>query len=70
MGSPLGCRTPVPLPALTLRLLANNNFLCELRWVKDMLGSGMACEVHKFSKFIHGCAVLMQVGGSISAKQR
>ena len=23
-------------------------------WVKDMLGSGMACEVHKFSKFIHG----------------
>ena len=29
-------------------------------WVKDMLSSGMVCEVHKFSKFIHGCAVLMQ----------
>ena len=29
-------------------------------WVKEMLASGMVCEVFKFSKFIHGCAVLMQ----------
>jgi SPX domain protein involved in polyphosphate accumulation len=29
-------------------------------WVKEMLASGMAAEVYKFSKFIHGCAVLMQ----------
>jgi len=29
-------------------------------WVQEMLASGMACEVFKFSKFIHGCAVLMQ----------
>jgi len=29
-------------------------------WVKEMLASGMAAEVYKFSKFIHGCAILMQ----------
>jgi len=29
-------------------------------WVKEILTSGMVCEVFKFSKFIHGCAVLMQ----------
>ncbi len=28
-------------------------------WVQDMLDSGMLMEVHKFSKFIHGCAVLL-----------
>ena len=30
-------------------------------WVTEVLESGMVSEVHKFSKFIHGCAVLMQV---------
>eukprot|EP00614_Pseudopedinella_elastica_P010020 CAMPEP_0172590006 /NCGR_PEP_ID=MMETSP1068-20121228/8496_1 /TAXON_ID=35684 /ORGANISM="Pseudopedinella elastica, Strain CCMP716" /LENGTH=804 /DNA_ID=CAMNT_0013385687 /DNA_START=190 /DNA_END=2604 /DNA_ORIENTATION=- len=29
-------------------------------WVKEILASGMVVEVFKFSKFIHGCAVLMQ----------
>eukprot|EP00981_Chlorochromonas_danica_P013550 scaffold6470_cov243-Ochromonas_danica.AAC.2 len=29
------------------------------QWVVDMLHSGKLLEVHKFSKFIHGCAVLM-----------
>ena len=28
-------------------------------WVKELLESGMLQEVHKFSKFIHGCAVLL-----------
>ena len=28
-------------------------------WVSDLLNSGMLLEVHKFSKFIHGCAVLL-----------
>lgn len=28
-------------------------------WVSDLLESGMLMEVHKFSKFIHGCAVLL-----------
>ena len=28
-------------------------------WVKDLIESGMLMEVHKFSKFIHGCAVLL-----------
>lgn len=28
-------------------------------WVSDLLHSGKLLEVHKFSKFIHGCAVLM-----------
>ena len=29
------------------------------QWVTDLLGSGLPREVHKFSKFIHGCAVLL-----------
>jgi hypothetical protein len=29
-------------------------------WVTDLLNTGMLLEVHKFSKFIHGCAVLMK----------
>jgi SPX domain protein involved in polyphosphate accumulation/uncharacterized membrane protein YidH (DUF202 family) len=28
-------------------------------WVTELLNSGMLLEVHKFSKFIHGCSVLM-----------
>ena len=28
-------------------------------WVTELLNSGMLLEVHKFSKFIHGCAVLL-----------
>jgi len=28
-------------------------------WVVDMIHSGKLLEVHKFSKFIHGCSVLM-----------
>jgi len=29
------------------------------KWVTDLQNSGMLYEVHKFSKFIHGCAVLL-----------
>lgn len=29
------------------------------QWVRELLESGMLQEVHKFSKFIHGCAVLL-----------
>jgi len=29
------------------------------QWVTDLQNSGMLYEVHKFSKFIHGCAVLL-----------
>lgn len=28
-------------------------------WVTELINSGMLMEVHKFSKFIHGCAVLL-----------
>ena len=28
-------------------------------WVQELLNSGMVFEVHKFSKFIHGCATLL-----------
>ena len=35
-------------------------------WVRDLMDSGLITEVHKSSKFIHGCAVLfpemVQVG--------
>lgn len=29
------------------------------QWVSDLISSGIPREVHKFSKFIHGCAVLL-----------
>ena len=29
------------------------------RWVTDMTNSGLLYEVHKFSKFIHGCSTLI-----------
>jgi len=29
------------------------------QWVSDLIDSGMIREVHKFSKFIHGCAALL-----------
>lgn len=28
-------------------------------WVTNLIESGMLTEVHKFSKFIHGCATLL-----------
>lgn len=32
------------------------------QWVTDLQNSGMLYEVHKFSKFIHGCAVSKSAG--------
>ena len=29
-------------------------------WVDALINSGMLCEVHKFSKFLHGCATLIE----------
>jgi SPX domain protein involved in polyphosphate accumulation/uncharacterized membrane protein YidH (DUF202 family) len=29
-------------------------------WVQALIDSGSLCEVHKFSKFLHGCAILME----------
>ncbi len=29
------------------------------QWISDLLNSGMLHEIHKFSKFIHGCAALL-----------
>lgn len=34
------------------------------QWVIDLLNSGIPREVHKFSKFIHGCAVLLSEEGA------
>jgi hypothetical protein len=34
------------------------------QWVTDLINSGMLMEVHKFSKFIHGCAVLLPDEGT------
>jgi SPX domain protein involved in polyphosphate accumulation/uncharacterized membrane protein YidH (DUF202 family) len=57
---------PVPLTEITrfphailevkLQLLQEGS---TPTWVTDMINSGMLMEVHKFSKFIHGCAVLL-----------
>jgi len=46
------------------------------QWVTDLINSGMLMEVHKFSKFIHGCAVLLpdegtrRTGGHTTRLQR
>jgi SPX domain protein involved in polyphosphate accumulation len=36
------------------------------QWVKGLLESGMVTEVYKFSKFIHGSAVLLTEVPSVS----
>ena len=58
--------SPVPLTEITRFPHAILEVKLQLQnegetpaWLQDMLDSGMLMEVHKFSKFIHGCAVLL-----------
>ena len=44
---------------LSTSLLGPQDEMSKPQWVLDLIGSGMLQEVHKFSKFIHGCAVLL-----------
>lgn len=55
---PLNEITRFPHGVLEIKLqLEDENQTPE--WVKGLLNSGKLMEIHKFSKFIHGCAVLM-----------
>jgi SPX domain protein involved in polyphosphate accumulation/uncharacterized membrane protein YidH (DUF202 family) len=58
--------TPVPLNEITRFPHAVLEVKLQLEsedqtpgWVTDLIKSGMLMEAHKFSKFIHGCAVLL-----------
>jgi uncharacterized membrane protein YidH (DUF202 family) len=51
--------TRFPHAILEIKLELKGNNLTPPKWVTDLQNSGMLYEVHKFSKFIHGCAVLL-----------
>ena len=50
------CRFPHAVLEVKLQLQDANS---TPEWVSELLDSGMLMQVHKFSKFIHGCATLM-----------
>lgn len=49
-------RLPYAVLEIKLQLLNEDD---TPSWVSGLINSGMLMEVHKFSKFIHGCAVLL-----------
>ena len=49
-------RLPYAVLEVKLQLLDEGD---TPNWVQTLINSGMLIEVHKFSKFIHGCAVLL-----------
>ena len=51
--------TRFPHAVLEIKLELKGGNLVPPRWVTDLQNSGMLYEVHKFSKYIHGCAVLL-----------
>lgn len=50
-------RLPYAILEVKLQLLGEDD---TPPWVTELIESGMLMEVHKFSKFIHGCAVLLR----------
>lgn len=51
--------TRFPHAILEVKLELKGDDLVAPRWVNDLQNSGMLYEVHKYSKFTHGCAVLL-----------
>ena len=51
--------TRFPHAVLEIKLELKGGNLVPPRWVTDLQNSGMLYEVHKFSKYIHGCSVLL-----------
>jgi uncharacterized membrane protein YidH (DUF202 family) len=51
--------TRFPHAVLEIKLELKGDSLTPPKWVTDLQNSGLLYEVHKFSKFIHGCAVLI-----------
>jgi uncharacterized membrane protein YidH (DUF202 family) len=47
-----------PHAVLEIKLELKGSDAMPPKWVTDLHNSGMLYEVHKFSKFIHGCAVM------------
>lgn len=48
-----------PHAVLEIKLEIKGNDLTPPKWVTDLQNSGLLYECHKFSKFVHGCAVLL-----------
>jgi len=51
--------TRFPHAVLEVKLELKGENAAPPKWVTDLQNSGLLYEVHKFSKFIHGCAVMM-----------
>ena len=51
--------TRFPHAILEVKLELKGDSLVAPQWVSDLQNSGMLYEVHKYSKFTHGCAVLL-----------
>ncbi len=51
--------TRFPHAVLEIKLELKGENASAPKWVTDLQNSGMLYEVHKFSKFIHGCAVML-----------
>jgi len=48
-----------PHAVLEIKLEMSGGNLTPPKWVTDLQNSGMLYECHKYSKFVHGCAVLL-----------
>ena len=51
--------TRFPHAVLEIKLETGGDTLSPPQWVTDLQNSGMLYECHKYSKFVHGCAVLL-----------
>ena len=51
--------TRFPHAVLEIKLELKGENSTPPKWVTDLQNSGLLYEVHKFSKFIHGCAVML-----------
>lgn len=48
-----------PHAVLEIKLEMKGDSMAPPKWVTDLQNSGMLYECHKYSKFVHGCAVLL-----------
>lgn len=48
-----------PHAVLEIKLEMKGDSMTPPKWVTDLQNSGMLYECHKYSKFVHGCAVLL-----------
>ena len=48
-----------PHAVLEIKLEMKGDSMVPPKWVTDLQNSGMLYECHKYSKFVHGCAVLL-----------